>query len=55
MDLVIRDASEADYSSWRILWDQYLVFYEATVRDGHALLVIHALLYYPGIPVQGAS
>jgi len=36
MDLVIRDASEADYGSWRVMWDQYLVFYEATVSDGHA-------------------
>jgi GNAT superfamily N-acetyltransferase len=36
MDLVVREVSEADYAVWRDLWDQYLVFYEATVSSGHA-------------------
>lgn len=44
MDLVIRDVSEADYASWRDLWDQYLVFYEAVVGDGHAEALWERLL-----------
>jgi GNAT superfamily N-acetyltransferase len=28
MNLVVRSPSAADYSTWRHLWDSYLVFYE---------------------------
>jgi len=44
MDLVIRDVSEADYPTWRHLWDQYLVFYKATTRAGHAEALWERLL-----------
>jgi RimJ/RimL family protein N-acetyltransferase len=38
-----RALSKADYASWRILWDQYLVFYEHTLSEEQTQLTFERL------------
>lgn len=35
VDVLIRGLAEADYPTWKSLWDQYLVFYETELPSQH--------------------
>ena len=39
-----RSLSKADYASWRILWDQYLVFYEHELTEEQTQLTFERLI-----------
>ncbi|MEO0397871.1 MAG: GNAT family N-acetyltransferase [Pseudomonadota bacterium] len=41
---MIKDLSPDDYSTWRDLWDQYLVFYGTTLSDAQTELTWSRLL-----------
>ncbi len=34
-DVLIREVAEADYTAWKGLWEQYLVFYETELPSEH--------------------
>jgi GNAT superfamily N-acetyltransferase len=54
MALEVRPLEADDYSSWRKLWDQYLVFYETELAETQTLLTWKRLLD-PSFPMFGLA
>jgi GNAT superfamily N-acetyltransferase len=52
--LEVRPLEADDYSSWRILWDQYLIFYETELSETQTLLTWRRLLD-PAFPMFGLA